>query len=129
MPCCIPTKTNLYSFNLVTVEVARAKIEALGLAIPVEPFQHPVLRMCYATDAHVLTHAPASLPENVVDPVVMCQAAYMRYTTHHALHNRKQIGAQQAEQLIAEREAEAVGDEVGLSPSVCFMPLTTCNTC
>ena len=114
MPCCIPTKTTLYSFKPVTVEVARAKIEELGLAIPVEPFQHPDLRVCYATDAHVLTHAPASLPENVVEPVVMCQSAYMRYTTHNVLHNRKHKGAQQSEQLMAEREAEAARDEVGL---------------
>jgi hypothetical protein len=35
--------------------------------------------------------------------------------THKALHNRKHTGAQQAEQLMVEGEAEAAGDEVGLS--------------
>jgi len=63
----------------------------------------------------VPTHAPASLPENVVDPVVMCQATYTRFTTHNALHNRKRKGAQQPEHLVAERETEAAGDEIGLS--------------
>jgi hypothetical protein len=115
-------KTRHHSFKPVTVEVARAKIEELGLAIPVEPFQHPDLRVCYATDAHVLMHAPASLPENVANPVVMCQAAYMRYTTHKVLHNSKYQGGQQAEQLMAERADDAAGDEVGLS--VCFLLLT-----
>jgi len=94
--------------------MARAKIEELGLAIRVEPFQHPDLRVCYATDAHVLTHAPASLPQNIVDPVVVCQAAYMRCTTHNTLHNLKHKRAQQTDQLTAEREAEAAGDEDAL---------------
>jgi hypothetical protein len=131
MPCgtageahSVPTKTTLYSFKPVTVEVARAKIEELGLAIPVEPFQHPDLIMCYATDTHVLTHAPASLPENVVDPVAMCQAAYLRYTTNELLHNRKHTVAQEAEQHMAEREDEAVGDEVGISTLRMLFPLT-----
>jgi hypothetical protein len=123
MPCCNSTKT-LYPFSPVTVEVAQAKI-----TFPVEPFQHPKLRVCYATDAHVLTNAPASLPKNAVDPVVLCEAAYMCYTTHNVPHNRKHKGGQQAEQLMAEREADAAGDEVGLLLSICFMPLTTLFTC
>jgi hypothetical protein len=147
MPCStagkahtVPSKKHMYSFRPVTVEVARAKIEELGLAVPVEPFQHPSLGICYATETHVLTDAPATLPENVVDPVAVCKAAYMRFSSHacthalrhcnaHALNTRAaymrcvQLAcfvplnnqeALKAEPLMAEPEAEAAGDEVGL---------------
>jgi hypothetical protein len=98
------------SFKPGTTEVARAMIDELKLTNPVEPFQHPDYRLCYATDMHVLTHAPASLHENASDPVKVCRAAYCRHTTHAQMHNteaRKDRVAQQKKQ-----EAEASGDEV-----------------
>eukprot|EP00242_Pyramimonas_sp_CCMP2087_P004278 CAMPEP_0198197842 /NCGR_PEP_ID=MMETSP1445-20131203/1409_1 /TAXON_ID=36898 /ORGANISM="Pyramimonas sp., Strain CCMP2087" /LENGTH=136 /DNA_ID=CAMNT_0043867243 /DNA_START=83 /DNA_END=490 /DNA_ORIENTATION=- len=116
MPCnqedkghSLPVNANVSSFKPVTIEVARAMIEELNLRNPVEPFQHPDYGLCYATDMHVLTHAPAALPENASDPVKVCRAAYCRHTTHAPLHNteaRKDRDAQQKKQ-----EAEAAGDE------------------
>ena len=117
MPCnqedkghSLPMNAKVYSIKPVTIEVARAMIEELNLTNPVEPFQHPDYRLCYATNMHVLTHAPASLPENASDPVKVCNAAYCRHTTHAPMHNteaRKDRDAQQKKQ-----EAEAAGDEV-----------------
>ena len=70
MPCnqedkghSLPMNAKVSSFKPVTTEVARAMIDELKLTNPVEPFQHPDYRLCYATHMHVLTHAPASLPE------------------------------------------------------------------
>jgi hypothetical protein len=136
MPCStegkahtIPVKERLYPFKPVTIEVARAKIEALGLAIPVEPWQHPYLGVCYATDTHVLTHAPATLPTTSQCHVAVCKASYRRHTTSAPMHTPKAVKARAdklTEQRMAEKEAEAAGDEVDSHSlcTVCFRSLS-----
>ena len=117
MPCktegkahSFPSKANAYSFKPITFEVARSKIEDLRLINPVEPFEHPYLGVCYATDKHVLTHAPASLPADATAHVAVCQVAYCRYTTHGPYSSREATKARDAQQK--EQEEEAAGDEV-----------------
>jgi hypothetical protein len=75
---------------------------------------------------HVLTHAPASLPENASDPVKVCKVAYYRHTTHAPMHNTEARTDRDAQQK--KQEAEAAGDEVDshtilsvLFRSLCFI--------
>ena len=116
MPCKagkahgVSTKDQVYTFKPVTIGVARAKIEELGLANLVEPWQHPGLEVCYAMDTHVLTHSPATLPTTLQCQVVVCQASYRRHTTHAPMHTRAAVKDRvdkMNDQLMA-----AAGDEV-----------------
>jgi hypothetical protein len=93
------------------------------LTNPVEPFEHPYLGVCYATDKHVLTHAPASLPADASAHVALCQVAYRRYTTHGPYSSREATKARDAQQK--EQQAEAAGDEVDSHTlrTVCFRSL------
>ena len=121
MPCKagkahgVPMDATLYTFKPVTIGVARAKIKELGLAILVEPWQHPDLGVCYAMDTHVLTHSPATLPTTSQGHVVVCKASYRRHTTSAPMHTPTAIkdrADKLTEQRMAEKEAEAAGDEV-----------------
>ena len=134
MPCKagkahgVSTKEAVYTFKPVTIRLARAKIEELGLAILVEPWQHPDLGVCYAMDTHVLTHAPATLPTTSHCHVLVCKASYRRHTTSAPMHTptaiKDRVDKLKA-QLMAEKEAEAAGDEVDYHSlrTVCFRSL------
>ena len=121
MPCKagkahgVSTKARVYTFKPVTIGVAWAKIEELGLAILVEPWQHPDLGVCYAMGTHVLTHSPATLPTTSQCHVVVCTASYRLHTTTAPMHTPtavKDRADKLKAQLMAEKEAEAAGDEV-----------------
>ena len=116
MPCKagkahgVSTKAKVYTLNPVTTGVAQAKIEELGLAILVKPWQHPDLGVCYAMDTHVLTHSPATLPTTSQCHVVVCTASYRRHTTSAPMHTPTAI-KDRVDKLKAQLMS-AAGDEV-----------------
>jgi hypothetical protein len=79
-------------------------------AILVEPWQHPDLAGCYATDTHVLTHSPATLPTTSQCHVVVCTASYRRHTTSAPMHTPTAI-KDRVDKLKAQLMS-AAGDEV-----------------
>ena len=58
----VPTSKRVYSFAPVTLEKAMGLITDLGHPYPIKPWQCPNSRLCYASDTHVLTHAPVLSP-------------------------------------------------------------------
>ena len=126
MPCgknnnnhSVPVAMQQYSFAPVTLEKAMGMIKALDISQAVDPWQCPNTGLCYATGTHVLTHAPAIQPASLDAVVLVCRAAYMKWTTHASAHSRAEIhrrAEEQKAQLLAEQET--TGDQVDPPASV-----------